>query len=181
MSAGRIALALWDWLSLGRQGTNYEVLESIQPVVVVPSVQAPIIVQPYSSTTALVAGTVNIPLPQPSPDAHRLWLHLFFNRTVAAGDVTQLTRGITAGLFSLVGEYDDAAGNLVTNTFYPLIGQGYYRSPNVEFTPFLPKLMATPQSPANVRATAAAALGNINLAGSFIDLPLSAPFDLNWL
>jgi hypothetical protein len=180
--------SIWDWLGRGSMGEEYEVLPVVQPVVDVPPFEFPPAIGSYSSSTAIVAaGTITINLPMPSAqDMIRLWLHIWFNRSVADNDLTQLRRGAVgtqcllfqSKMFDAFGTYDAR--------FIPMIGGIYSYNQNRVDAPahpvgISPKASYRGSLLSITHAAPALAVGNFNVAACYVDVPQSAPLPLDCL
>lgn len=168
---------LWDWLGGGSVGTEYEVMELVQPTIAVEPFEFPFRWQYYLQAVALAAGAVSIQLPC-SQGKQRIWTTLYAYRSnIAAGDYDQLLRSASSG--PNIELFSGTAVNLLTaNNTVPLVGvvtrnaspagvilEQHGRGP----------VMANAANPLTYTATAAAAVGQVTLAGNWFEIPENAP------
>jgi len=188
MQGKRGITTIWDWLGIGSMGESYEVLPTVQPVVQVDAFDwSTMVLRNYSSTTPLIAGTVSVQLPFPSNQGPfgvtdnenmiRVWINLAQNRTsLAAGSLLRLVRGVAGD--QMVLHQDNTTDVTPQSVFRPVIG-GRSISGTLALSYQLfglePQIARAPDMPLIITAAAAAAVGDVNLAGTFIDVPRTAP------
>src|SRR4029450_12308983 len=178
MEGKRLITWIWDWLGVGSMGERYTVIPSVQPVTIVDGIERPERFQIYASITALTAGSPTITLPDAPDGLKRLWLQLWYNRSIIhANDSNSLRRG-AVGTQCLVWQDFDPGGVHGTQ-FYPIIGGTYSLKGAAGITENyfgIPAVIATKDSPLTmVVSSGGVATGNHNLAGQFVDVPASSP------
>ena len=161
---------LYGWLGLGSQGQQYDVLESVQPVVQVTPWENPPSFGHWSLTVPLVAGTVTTNPPAAGAGNARIWCGLWWTRTnVAAGDILFFNR-VANGVAEPIFHSNQV---LAANELYPIIGHkafGVAAGLTYMWNDVGPKVSYL-SSVLELRATAAAAVGNISYTGYYVDVP----------
>jgi hypothetical protein len=186
MQGNRPLAWLWQWLSIGNTGEQYELLPSVQPVAIVDGIEMPRrVVQFASGAINLQAGTFTNTMPNPAnPDGTRdlnrtrIWLDIFHSRSnVVATDALVLVRQVQNNLNAIVMTQSGILAP--ANVAWPSVG-GVYTGPVGAAGAFITvvghaPLAIQPDQNLLYSITAAAAVGTIAFVGDFIDVPATAP------
>jgi hypothetical protein len=177
---------LWQWLSIGNTGEQYELLPTVQPVAILDGIEMPRrVVQFASGAINLQAGTFQQTMPNPAnPDGSRdlnktrIWLDMFHSRSaVVATDALVAVRQCQNNLNAIINAQSGILAPL--NVAWPTIG-GVYTGPVGAAGAFITVVGHMPvaiQPDQNLvySITTAAAVGTIAFVGDFIDVPANAP------
>jgi hypothetical protein len=175
---------IWDWLGLGSMGEDYEVLPTVQPVVMVDGIKwPPQWVQYASPLIPFAASPLSVILPQPqNQNQSRVWLSIRVLRTSpAAGDITFLNR-ICGTVKSLLVFQTDMTALAPPNRSLPLVGgldRDVVAGQPVE-TRGRPTVLSTTQYPLEVLFSAVAPAGSIQIVGLYVDVNASAPLPVDF-
>jgi len=190
---GKYALNwLFDWLGLGSMGSDYQLLESVQPVLAIDPFQYPLFRPNYRNIGFAINNpfsVVNLPDPVNSDGTRntklcRIWLELgLVKNVVNVNDRTELVRLTTSGdVFEIATWTEDLVGAAFQ---LPIIGNIRYSSPGGGATRAVfngHKPVYVPAEETLFLRMAVPVNTSGSLVGRFVDVNASAPvpFDCLW-
>lgn len=183
MQGKRVLQWIWDWLGQGSMGEPYQVIPSVQPVVIVDGLEYPIRYERYGAVANLAAGTISVYLADLPTGKSRLWINITLQRSnPASGDSDALYLQVGTGRQQLA--LAAGPGSLLGSIPVPLIGGwAMVQSPGGTINTFQGgrPVLQTPNNQIFFEATAAAAVGTWTMSGLYIDIPVNAPIPPNFL
>lgn len=168
---------LWDWLGQGNMGRNYEVVEVVQPVVMIDGIRWPLDYECWRNAAQnVINGAVVTPLPPPESKFARLWIAVWVKSTAATAPVDSIERVINGDSF-MISQQEQVTTALGD---FPLIGGSMGRSATAGAQQGLnPQISysSNGRSTLQHRHVDTVAAGTFVVRGCFIDFPESARLD----